>query len=293
MQRPTFRFAPSPNGLLHLGHAYSALIGFEMARRMGGRFLVRIEDLDAGRSRAAFVAAIFDDLRWLGISWDEPVVCQSQNGAAYRAAADRLKQLGLIYPCFATRAEITAAARGGGKDPDGAPVYPGLFRGASEAEIEKRLAAGEVPAWRLNMEKALAHIKSYGVKELSFVAIDANGAEERVMAHPERWGDCVIVRKDAPASYHLAVVVDDHAQGVSHVTRGRDLLAATDVQRLLQVLLELEGPRYHHHALILDDEGRKLSKSSGAVGLAALRGQGVSVAQVKELIGLGPPAGAK
>jgi glutamyl-Q tRNA(Asp) synthetase len=289
--RPVFRFAPSPNGELHLGHALSALIGFERARAMAGRFLVRIEDIDAGRTRSQFVAHIFEDLRWLGLTWAEPVVRQSERMAAYAAAAGRLKAMGLLYPCFASRAEILAAAPAG-IDPDGAPLYPGLYRTAPATDVARRQASGEPFALRLDMARALAAAKAkLGDRCLTFREGGDQGEAARITAQPERWGDAVIVRKDVATSYHLAVVVDDAWQGVTHVTRGRDLFAATDLQRLLQLLLDLPEPAYQHHRLLLDANGRKLAKSAGATPLRELRRRGLTAADVRRLVGVGaaPP----
>jgi glutamyl-Q tRNA(Asp) synthetase len=284
---PVFRFAPSPNGELHLGHALSALVGFTRAQALGGRFLLRIEDIDVGRSRPEFIAGIFEDLRWLGLTWPEPVLRQSQRFAAYRAASARLQAMGLLYPCFATRAEIAEAARDDERDPDGAPLYSGLFRHRRAADIAARKRRGERFALRLDMGRALAaaHAKLGGVP-LTFMELDATGAARSIPAHPERWGDAVLVRKDVPTSYHLAVVVDDAWQGVTHVTRGRDLFAATDLHRLLQLLLDLPEPLYDHHRLITDAEGRKLAKSAAATSLCQLRRQGLTPADVRRLIGL-------
>lgn len=286
---PVFRFAPSPNGALHLGHALSALTGFEMARRHGGRFLVRIEDIDATRTREDLVQAILDDLAWLGLTWEEPVLRQSAHLEDYRAAAAKLEAMGLLYPCFATRSEIAAAdaARPGQRDPDGAPLYPGLHKELSTDEVEKRKAAGEPFALRIDMDRALARAKEkLEGRPLAFTELDAAGAPRLIEANPERWGDAVILRKEIPASYHLAVVVDDARQGVTHVTRGADLLASTDLHRLLQVLLDLPEPRYHHHRLVTDAEGRKLAKSAGDTSLAELRARGISPAEVRALVGL-------
>ena len=286
LSRPVFRFAPSPNGELHLGHALSALVGYEQARAAGGRFLLRIEDIDVGRTRPEFVAGIFEDLRWLELEWEEPVLFQSQRMEAYRAAARRLEALGLAYPCFATRSEIEAAA-GGTSDPDGAPLYPGLWKGRTQAEIAERRAARVPPALRIDMvaaQRAVAE-KLRGLP-LTFVEVADAGTPQTVDAHPERWGDAVVVRKDVPTSYHLAVVVDDAWQGVTHVTRGRDLYAATDLHRLLQVLLDLPEPTYHHHRLIVDETSRKLAKSAGDTSLRALREQGLLPAEVRRLVGL-------
>lgn len=284
----TFRFAPSPNGRLHLGHALSALTGFEMARRMGGRFLVRIEDIDPVRSRPELIEAIFDDLGWLGITWEQQVLRQSRHLADYRAAAGRLEAMGLLYPCFASRAEIAAILPAGHpRDPDGAPIYPGLHRHLAIDEIAARTARGEPFALRLDMPAALRRASEInGGQPLRFRAFEETGPTDIVTVDPARWGDAVIVRKDTPTSYHLACVVDDARQGVTHVTRGLDLLAATDIHVLLQVLLGLPQPLYHHHRLLAGADGRKLSKSAGATSLDSLRRAGATPADVRRLIGV-------
>jgi glutamyl-Q tRNA(Asp) synthetase len=272
---------------MHLGHALSALIGHERAQMLGGRFLVRIEDIDTGRSRPQFVAGIFADLAWLGIAWEEPVVFQSQRMPAYGAAARRLEEMGLLYPCFATRAEIEAAAAGRPADPDGAPLYPGLFRGCDAREVARRKAAGEPFALRVDMTAAVAAAASKsGGAPMTFMELDEDGRPQETAARPERWGDAVIVRKDVPASYHLAVVVDDAWQGVTHVTRGRDLYAATDLHRLLQVLLGLPAPVYQHHRLVTDAHGRKLAKSARDTSLRSLRESGATPADIRRMVGL-------
>jgi glutamyl-Q tRNA(Asp) synthetase len=287
--RPVFRFAPSPNGELHLGHALSALIGFERAQALGGRFLLRIEDIDAGRTRAGFIAGILADLRWLGLRWAEPVLHQSQRMDAYAAAAERLQAMGVLYPCFATRAEIAGAARDTACDPDGAPLYPGLWRHAPAAAIAERQGKGARFAWRLDMARALAVVRPrLAGAELSFSELDEAGTPRTIPAHPERWGDAIVVRKDVATSYHLAVVIDDAWQAVTHVTRGADLLAATGLHRLLQLLLDLPAPLYHHHRLITDARGRKLAKSAGDTSLRELRRQGLTPADVRRLVGLPP-----
>ena len=284
---PVLRFAPSPNGELHLGHALSALVTWEVAHRLGGTALLRIEDIDGARTRAEFVTGIFTDLAWLDLSWDEPVLFQSTRYAAYAEATRQLEAMGLVYPCFATRSEIEAAANPGARDPDGAPLYPGLWRQRGGAEIAQRKAKGEPFALRLDMGRAAAFAKRMlGGEPLTFTEIDANLQPRRVIADPERWGDAVIVRKDTPTSYHLAVVVDDAWQGVTHVTRGADLFAATDLQRLLQVLLDLPEPVYMHHRLMTDAQGRKLAKSARDTSLRQLREAGASVADVRRMIGL-------
>jgi glutamyl-Q tRNA(Asp) synthetase len=292
--RPVFRFAPSPNGELHLGHAFSALYTFAAARQAGGRFLLRIEDIDAARTRPAFVDGIFRDLQWLGIKWEEPVRRQSQHLEAYRVAAGRLQEQGLLYPCFATRGDIHSAVMGASKvsggqwprDPDGAPLYPGLWRDADPSDVERRLAGNEPHALRLDMAEALRRIEDNG-GGLSFIEEGEGPASEsgELRTDPRRWGDVVIVRKDVPTSYHLAVVVDDAEQGITHVTRGQDLFHATGVHRLLQELLGLPAPRYRHHRLILDAAGRKLSKSARDTSLRALRDSGVGAADIRRRLG--------
>jgi len=285
---PILRFAPSPNGSLHLGHALSALTGFDMARKLGGRFLVRIEDIDVGRCRVEHVQGIFQDLNWLGVAWEEPVLFQSQNFNVYAEAASLLEAQGLLYPCFASRTEIAAVAGEGKEDPEGAPLYPGLHKSMPKAEIEERIGQGQHFALRIDMERALEVAKErLGGKPLTFTELDEAGQPTVVEARPELWGDAVILRKDVPASYHLAVVIDDARQDVTHVTRGRDLYAATDIHRLLQVLIGLPEPVYHHHRLLMDEDGCKLSKSADATDLASLRAQGVSPAEIRARVGLG------
>lgn len=282
---PVFRFAPSPNGPLHLGHALSALINHGAARAAGGRFLLRIEDIDTTRCRPAFERMILDDLAWLGLDWEEPVRRQSAHFADYRAALARLDAMGLVYPAFESRAEIRALIAAGEaagtpwpRDPDGAPLYPGTARLLDPAERARRLAAGAPYALRLDTAAALRRLG----RPLAW----QEEGEGEVPADPLAWGDVVLARKETPTSYHLSVVVDDALQGVSHVVRGRDLYAATAVHRLLQALLGLPAPLYRHHRLILDSEGRKLSKSTGAASLAALRQAGASPADIRRLVGL-------
>jgi glutamyl-Q tRNA(Asp) synthetase len=290
MTQPVFRFAPSPNGRLHLGHAYSALLNADLAARSGGRFLLRIEDIDVTRCRPEFEAAIHDDLAWLGLSWEKPVRRQSEHLDAYRAAAERLKGRGLLYPCFCTRQEIAAAVAEKERhapwprDPDGAAVYPGTCRRLTGPELARRLAAGTTHALRLDMATALA--QAPGPHRLRRFAL--SGEEDTVAAQPGRWGDAVIVRKETPTSYHLSVTLDDAVQGVTHVVRGRDLEAATDLHVLLQELLGLPSPRYHHHRLLEAQEGGKLSKSLKSESLADLRARGVTPAEVRQALGLAP-----
>jgi glutamyl-Q tRNA(Asp) synthetase len=290
--QPVFRFAPSPNGRLHLGHAYSALLNADLAARSGGRFLLRIEDIDVTRCRPEFEAAIYDDLAWLGLSWATPVRRQSEHLDVYRAAAEGLKGRGLLYPCFCTRRDIGAAVaeketeETWPRDPDGAPLYPGRCRSLAGSKVARRRDAGEPHAWRLDMAAALA--QAPGPHHISRFA--PSGVVDTIAARPERWGDAVIMRKEIPTSYHLSVTVDDAVQGVTHVVRGRDLEAATDLHVFLQALLALPSPRYHHHPLIADDEGGKLSKSLKSESLADLRAKDVTAAEVRQALGFAPHA---
>lgn len=294
MTQPVFRFAPSPNGRLHLGHAYSALLNAELARRMGGRFLLRIEDIDLTRCRPELVEGILEDLAWLGLTWEEPVRRQSQHFDDYRAGAAALRERGLLYPCFCSRKEIADAVarreREAGsawpRDPDGAPLYPGSCRGLPAASVEARMASGEPCAWRLATERATAAAPGPHL----YTRFGPEGPETSVTARPQRWGDAVIVRKEIPTSYHLSVVFDDALQGVTHVVRGVDLEAATDLHVLLQKLLDLPTPTYHHHRLIRDDEGGKLSKSLKSEPLGDLRERGVTAAEVRDALGLSAEA---
>jgi glutamyl-Q tRNA(Asp) synthetase len=280
------RFAPSPNGHLHVGHALSAIIAHDAARKNGGRFLLRIEDIDLERRRPEFVNAIYEDLAWLGLAWELPVLVQSEHFAEYLKAADKLIAMGLLYPCFASRGEIAAAADPAKTDPDGAPLYPGLWKAASADAISARMAAGEAPALRLDMDGALkALARKRGDVPLTFTEVGQDGTRRTIVAEPQRWGDAVIVRKEVPASYHLSVVVDDARQGVTHVTRGEDLFAATDLQRLLQELLDLPEPVYSHHWVIRWADGRKLSKSHRDMGLRVLRAEGATAADIRRVIG--------
>ncbi|MFL9826364.1 tRNA glutamyl-Q(34) synthetase GluQRS [Rhodoplanes sp. SY1] len=291
-----FRFAPSPNGLLHLGHAASALLNAARARETGGRLLLRIEDIDVSRCRPEFEAAIYEDLAWLGLAWETPVRRQSEHFADYRAALQKLDAMGVLYPAFESRAEIArlvaerdAAAREETgpwpRDPDGAPLYPGDAKHMPAAERAARLAAGAPHVLRLDLEAALAALGPRA-KALAWEERGAGPAGETgtVAARPDAWGDVVVARKDVPASYHLAVVVDDAVQGVTEVVRGRDLFSATSVHRVLQALLGLPAPVYRHHGLVLDADGHKLSKSTGATGLRAQRAAGQTPADIRRLI---------
>ena len=284
---PTLRFAPSPTGRLHLGHALSAFINVDMARHIGGRFLVRIEDTDITRCRPELSDAILEDLDWLGIHSDGPVIRQSEHLHVYETATSKLAALGLLYPCFATRQQIQAAAVPGKHDPDGAPLYQGLSRSLPADEIERRLARGEPFALRLDMAKAISVANSMNCNaRLSYTELDDDFVPHHVLAEPERWGDVVIRRKEVAASYHLAVVVDDARQRITHVVRGADLRAATDIHRLLQVLLDLPEPLYRHHRLIVDKAGRKLSKRDADTSLASLRGRGLTPADIRRMVTL-------
>lgn len=286
--KPILRFAPSPNGYLHLGHAYSALITDAMAQALGGTMLLRMEDIDPSRSKPEFVEAIFEDLHWLGLTWPEPVMQQSERFAAYAQAFDTLVQMGLVYPCFCSRTEVAEHAHG--TDPDGAPRYGGTCQAIRREVALARIAAGEKAAWRLDMAAAIRSVSlPYLVSESERFLyekqrLDVSEPQPREV-HPEDWGDAVIVRKDTPTSYHLSVVVDDAAQSVSHVTRGRDLYRATNLQVLLQKLLDLPTPIYAHHGLIRDDGDKKLSKSKGAPSLRSLREAGVTADEVRRRVG--------
>jgi glutamyl-Q tRNA(Asp) synthetase len=287
MTPPVFRFAPSPNGHLHLGHALSALSNFDLARAAGGRFLLRIEDIDAARCRPDYEQAIYDDLAWLGITWEEPVRRQSAHFDDYRAALARLDALGLVYPSFESRGEIArlVAERethaSWPRDPDGAPLYPGDARSLAPAERRRRMETGVPYALRLDMAAAIARTGA-----LTWSETDADSKAGSVTAAPQMWGDVVLARKDMPTSYHLAVVVDDARQGVTDVVRGQDLFWSTSVHRVLQALLGLPAPNYHHHRLILDAEGKKLSKSTRATALRALRESGATAADIRRMVGL-------
>jgi glutamyl-Q tRNA(Asp) synthetase len=284
------RFAPSPNGHLHLGHAYSALLNHDLARERGGRLLLRIEDIDTQRCRPEFEAAIDEDLHWLGITWEEPVRRQSEHFADYAAAIAKLEARDLLYPSFESRSEIGALVaerdRQGHwpRDPDGVPLYPGRARKMPAAERERRRRAGEPFALRLATDAALAQA---GVLTWNETGSGPQGQTGLVTATPQRWGDVVLARKELPTSYHLSVVVDDALQGVTDVVRGQDLFWATAVHRLLQTLLGLPEPVYHHHRLILDAEGRKLSKATQATSLRELRVAGLRAADIRRMVGLG------
>jgi len=272
------RFAPSPTGYLHLGHAHSALLAWRRAREAGGRFLVRLEDIDATRCRAEFADAALADLAWLGIDWDGALRRQSAHFADYRRALDRLEGLGLVYPCFCTRAAIQAEIARAGSAPHGpeGPIYPGTCRGRAADERRRRIAAGEAVALRLDVRRALA-----GIGELDWVDEQAGS----IRANPASHGDVVLARKEMPTSYHIAVTVDDALQGVTLVTRGEDLFTATHIHRLLQALLGLPVPHYHHHKLLTDASGRRYAKRDRALTLRALREAGRTPAEVRKMAG--------
>jgi glutamyl-Q tRNA(Asp) synthetase len=281
MSPPVFRFAPSPNGRLHLGHAFSALLNEKMAREQGGRFLLRIEDIDTLRCSPELTAAMLADLAWLGLRWEEPVLRQSAHLSRYQTAQQSLRRRGLVYPCFCSRQEIARAAGSDApRDPEGQPIYPGTCRHLAETERAQRLARGDPHAWRIDMERALAALDT----PLFFIE-ESSGAAVKHAAQPDAWGDVVLARKDIGTSYHIAVTIDDARQGITHVVRGRDLFHATSIHRLLQQLFALPQPRYFHHELISDAAGRKLSKSLGSRSLHDLREEGVSAADVRRALG--------
>ncbi|ERT97993.1 hypothetical protein P041_01518 [Brucella sp. 04-5288] len=291
MTVPVFRFAPSPNGQLHLGHAYSALLNANMAEQSGGRFLLRMEDIDTARCTPALEQGIYDDLHWLGLRWETPVRRQSEHFGEYRNALTKLADKGLVYPAFLSRSEVRkriseACARGDDwpSDPDGTPLYPQDERIMSEKEQMEHIVSGAPYAWRLDMDKALASAGEPLFWNESGAGPD--GETGRLAADPARWGDVVIARKDTPTSYHLSVVVDDALQGITHIVRGRDLFHATSVHRLLQKLLGLPEPLYHHHDLVLGEDGQKLSKSRKDTALASLREQGWTPADIRAKLGL-------
>ena len=272
------RFAPSPTGYLHLGHALAAVTAHEAAH--GGRFLLRIEDLDPGRSREEFVEAIYEDLRWLGLAWQEPVLRQSSRMSHYRAALDRLDGEGLLYPCFCTRSEIAAEIAGSVEAPHGPEgmLYPGTCRHLSRDRRAALINSGGRYALRLDSGKAAARLPPLWFED---GGINPYREHTLIEVNPCLFGDVVLARKEMPAAYHLAVVVDDAEQGVALVTRGRDLLAATHVQRVLQALLGFPAPRYAHHHLIVDERGRKLSKRENAMTLRSFRLHGVGPEDIR------------
>ncbi|MGB4100349.1 MAG: tRNA glutamyl-Q(34) synthetase GluQRS [Alphaproteobacteria bacterium] len=277
------RFAPSPTGRLHLGHAYAALFAARKARESGGRFLLRIEDIDATRCREEFIAGIYEDLTWLSLTWEHPVRRQSEYFADYRTALDRLRARNFLYPCFCSRKEIQTEVAAAGHaphqhmlGPEGT-VYPGTCRNLSAAERDARMTSEGQYCWRLDIARAAA-----SVGELVWHDHD----QGRIVARPTDYGDVVLARKDTPTSYHLAVTVDDALQGVTCVTRGMDLFRATDIHRLLQALLNLPVPAYHHHKLLTDPQGKRYAKRDQAVTLQALREQGKRSQEVTAMTGI-------
>ena len=282
--RPVFRFAPSPNGYLHIGHAYSALRNFDMARRRDGRFLLRMEDIALERCRPEYEQAIYEDLEWLGLTWDGPVLRQSEHFSTYAKAVEHLQERGLLYSCFCSRLEISRVVeerRDWSHDPDGGPHYPGTCRHLSDEERARRLASGQHAALRIDMAQAAGQIGQL----LGWPEYGESKDLRDVHADPSIWGDCVLARKDIPTSYHISVVVDDARQGVTDIVRGQDLFEATSLHRLLQELFDLPTPRYHHHDLLRDSAGQKLSKSTRAKSLRALRQEGVTAQDVRKRLG--------
>jgi glutamyl-Q tRNA(Asp) synthetase len=259
MSRPVFRFAPSPNGLLHLGHAYSALLNARMAEESRGRLLLRIEDTDETRTRPEFVDAIFEDLAWLGLRWDEPVRIQSRHFGDYDHNLRTLWNMGAVYPCFCSR-KLAQAHALPARDPDGQMLYGGTCRRLARDGAERRINKGEIFGWRLD------------------TSADRDASD---------WGDVMIAKRRVGSSYHIAVVTDDALQGITHVVRGKDIEAATPIHTLLQRLLRLPTPVYHHHELILDKNGEKLSKSRHSTALRHLRAEGVSAAEIRRRLGFG------
>ncbi|TKT75252.1 tRNA glutamyl-Q(34) synthetase GluQRS [Aquamicrobium sp. LC103] len=291
MTRPVFRFAPSPNGELHLGHAYSALLNADLAEAAQGRLLLRIEDIDIARCTPEYEEGIYRDLAWLGLSWEEPVRRQSDHFDDYHAALERLIDEDIVYPAFMSRGEVRAKiadaeaeGRAWPRDPDGTPLYPTDERRLSARARKRRMADGDPFAWRLDVDAAL----SIAGGRLSWTegGSGPGGETGEVVATPAAWGDVVLARKDTPTSYHLSVVIDDALQGVTHVVRGRDLFHATSVHRLLQALLGLAAPICFHHDLILGDDGRKLSKTRNDTALAALCDAGLTPVDIRRMVGL-------
>lgn len=275
--RPTFRFAPSPNGRLHLGHAYSALLNASLAEKTQGRFLLRMEDIDITRCTPELAQACLNDLAWLGLRWEEPVRTQSRHWADYTQLRDALIMTGYLYPCFCTRSEV--ASHSSQRDPDGAPVYPGTCTHLSFEEASARIEGEEPHSWRLHMQSTLARHPG----PHSYTRFDPETMHtETVPADPARWGDVILARKDIPTSYHLSVVHDDALQHVTHIVRGKDLEAATDLHTLLQTILRFPHPHYHHHALVKDESHAKLAKSNRSQSLADLRSHGQTPESIRK-----------
>ncbi len=279
------RFAPSPTGRLHLGHAFAALQAHDAARAANGRFLLRIEDIDQTRARPAFETGIYEDLAWLGLSWETPVLRQSERLPAYRAALETLAARGLIYRCFKTRQEVMDEI---GRAPHGLEVYGGVYRGDPLAADEEaaRLARGEAFAWRLSLTRARDALGGFDALAFLEEGLGPDGEQGWIKANPELAGDVILARKDVGVAYHLAVVVDDAHQGVTHVIRGQDLFAAAHIQRLLQALLGLPTPTYRHHRLLLGPDGKRLAKRNGGETLGDLRAAGVTPAEVRTRVGM-------
>ncbi|MGC6512096.1 MAG: tRNA glutamyl-Q(34) synthetase GluQRS [Parvibaculales bacterium] len=290
-ENPRTRFAPSPNGRLHMGHAYSALMCLHLSK--GGEFLLRIEDIDLGRRRQAYVEAIFEDLAWLGLTWPEPVMFQSERFDVYRAALDSLRKMGVIYPCWASRRDIRAHIESLGRlsdwpvDPDGALIYPGLYRDIDPGRRRDMMWEDTNYAWRLDMQAALALAEQKNGGPLTFAEASTG---EKNLVDAGVFGDVIIARKDIPTTYHLSVVIDDADQGINLVTRGMDLQPATHIHRVLQVLLDMPEPVYFHHDLIRHDNGERLSKRAGDIGFASWREAGKSQQDLRHA--LPPPFGA-
>ena len=282
--QPLLRFAPSPNGFLHLGHAYSALMNERLAHSIGGRLLIRLEDIDIARCTTAFAQAIVADLAWLGITWSPPISTQADRFAIYGRTLDRLRDCGLLYPCTCTRAEMRRAVSDPSswpRDPDGSLLYPGTCRDRSLSENEASAGAENGFALRLNMDKALRMLTG----PLTWTEYGEGDRPLTIQADPSAWGDVLLARKDIPTSYHVAVVTDDAVQGITHVVRGEDLYQTTSLHRLLQVILDLPAPAYHHHRLLRDDAGRKLSKSTRSPTLRAARRDGVTARDIRAALG--------
>ena len=283
--RKVFRFAPSPNGYLHLGHAYSALRNGDLARQTGGRMLVRLEDIDIDRCRKDYETAILEDLEWLGVEWERPERRQSEHFALYGARLEELRARRLVYPCFCSRGDISREVSGAAswpRDPDGAPLYPGTCKHMSPQERDRRLASGQHAALRIDMEEALAQAG----ERLGWSEYGEGDTPRDISAEPSVWGDAVMGRRDIPASYHIAVVVDDALQGVTDVVRGMDLFNATSLHRLLQSLLDLPAPNYRHHHLLKDEAGNKLSKSARAKSIRTIRAEGMTLMDLRKRFGL-------
>jgi len=280
LSHPAFRFAPSPNGYLHLGHAFSALENERLARASGGRLFLRIEDIDKDRCRPEYERAIIEELRWLGVPFDPEIRRQSHHLADYAQALTQLERKGILYPCFCSRTDIVQKVREKPewpRDPDGSPLYPGTCRHLSREQRQKRLAAGDTPAYRIDIDKATALVGG----KVTWLDYGSGTQGRLVTADPRKWGDTILARRDIGTSYHIAVVVDDASQGITDIVRGEDLFQATSLHRLLQRLFDLPEPIYHHHALLRDAAGQKLSKSLRAKSLRSLREEGLTPEMVR------------